>query len=169
MGKQYNNFHCIVDGWEDDKIKSVNEEICENCEKYSSRYIKYPLTIKGMEITFSDDCKRSLSKCGQLVKIIPCGEEYGNKTYLGILLGDLPISTIISFHPDSEKLHIGAMTNPSIFIPELKKIVYGCESWWKKIENPEDLKEITTDDIQNTWYVKLLIDMCSESKNSENS
>lgn len=153
-------WHCHVDGWEDEKIKTVTEDICEACEKYSSRYIEYPLTIQGIEDTFAENCKRSLSKCGQLVKIKPCGEEYGGKTYLGILLGDLPIHATVSFHHDDQKLHIGAMTNPAIFVPDMKKIIYGAESWWGEIERPEDLKDIAQDDIQNVWYVKLLNEMC---------
>lgn len=159
MGKKHVENHCVVDGWEDDKVEIVDADICEKCDRYKSQYIEYPLTVQGIENSFNKDCKYSLSKCGQLVKIKPCGKEYGGKTYLGILLGDLPIEALISFNHDDQKLHIGAMTNPAIFVPELKKIIYGVESWWGKIETPEDLKDITDDDIQNTWYVKLLQSM----------
>ena len=156
-------WHCCVDGWEDEKIKTVTEDVCEACEKYSSRYIEYPLTIQGIEDTFANECKQSLHQCGKLVKVAPCGKEYGGKTYLGILLGDLPIGATASFHNDDQKLHIGAMTNPAIFVPALKKIIYGMESWWGEIEKPEDLKDITPDDINNVWYVQLLKGM--EKKN----
>lgn len=155
---------CHVDGWADDKIKAVTEDVCESCEKFSSQYIEYPLTIQGIENTFAEDAKLHLHPCGSLVKIALCGEEHGGKTYLGILLGDLPIGTTVSFHHDDQKLHIGAMTNPAIFVPELKKIVYGMESWWSEIENPDDLKDITSDDIQNTWYVKLLNELSGGAK-----
>lgn len=128
----------------------------EECEHYKSRYIEYPLTIQGIQNNFTKDGMRSLYECGGLVKISPCGEEYGNKTYLGILLGDLPIGASISFHHDDQKLHIIPFTNPAIFVPELKKIIYGCESWWGEIESPEDFKEITSEDINNVWYVQLL-------------
>ncbi|MGE4484590.1 MAG: hypothetical protein AB7C97_05690 [Oscillospiraceae bacterium] len=156
MRKNGMEWHCHIDGWEDDKIKTVAEDICESCEKYKSRYIEYPLTIQGIEQTFIEDCKHHLHGCGQLVKINPCGKGYGGKTYLGILLGDLPIGTTVSFHHDDEKLHIGAWTNPAIFVPELKKIIYGMESWWEEIDKPEDLKDITPEIIQNVWYVKML-------------
>jgi len=159
MGKNHDEYHCVSDGWEDDKVKIITKDVCEDCEKYKSRYIEYPLTIQGIEGSFSEDCTHHLHGCGQLVKINPCGEEYGKKTFLGIMLGDLPISTTVSFHHDDQKLHIGAMTNPAIFVPELKKIIYGCESWWGEIESPDDLKDITNEDIQNTWYVKLLKSM----------
>ena len=61
------------------------------------------------------------------------------------------------------------MTNPAIFVPELKKIIYGCESWWGTINNQDDLSDlnISDDDIQNTWYVKLLHEMYNtENKQS---
>ena len=32
--------------------------------------------------------------------------------------------------------------NPGIFVPELGKIIYGCESWWSEIDNPEDLRDM---------------------------
>lgn len=159
MGPKMDEWHCVADGWEDSKVKTVTEDSCESCERFKSRYIEYPLTIQGIEDTFANDCKQSLHQCGKLVKINPCGEEYGGKTYLGILLGDLPIGTTVSFHHDDQKLHIGAMTNPAIFVPELKKIIYGCESWWGEIEKPEDLKDITPEVINNVWYVKLLKEM----------
>lgn len=131
----------------------------EDCEYYQSRYIEYPLTIQGIQNNFTKDGMRSLYECGSLVKISPCGEEYGSKTYLGILLGDLPIGAHISFHHSDQKLHISPFSNPAIFVPELKKIIYGCESWWGEIESSEDFKEITSEDINNTWYVQLLKSM----------
>lgn len=155
MGKNHNEHHCVSDGWEDDKVKLITEDVCEGCETYSSRYIEYPLTIQGIEDHFSENCKHHLYGCGQLVKINPCGEEYGGKTYLGILLGDLPISATVSFHHDDQKIHIGAMTNPAIFVPEIKKIIYGCESWWGKIADINQVKDITDADIENVWYVQL--------------
>lgn len=128
----------------------------EDCEHFKSRYIEYPLTIQGIQNNFTKDGMRSMYDCGTLVKINPCGEEYVNKTYLGILLGDLPIGAFISFHQDDQKLHISPHSNPAIFVPELKKIIYGCESWWGEIESLEDFKEITSEEINNVWYVQLL-------------
>jgi hypothetical protein len=129
------------------------------CEHYDSWFIEYPLTIDGIDNCFNKERVRSLYDCGKLVRISPCGEEYKGKTYLGILLGDLPIGAHISFNRESKILKVSPHTNPGIFVPELKKIIYGCESWWGEIENPEDLKDITSEDIENTWYVQLLKSM----------
>lgn len=66
----------FVWGYEDDEIHTCTEEECEQCKKYDSRYIEYPLTIKGIE-------NRPIEKCGFghtvgcLVAVRPCGEEFG--------------------------------------------------------------------------------------------
>lgn len=100
---------------------------------------------------------------GSLVAVRPCGEEYGDKTYLGIYLGELPIQILTSYDPHIGVLTNSTMDNPGIYVPELKKIVYGCGSWWNEIESEEDLKNITDEDIENTWYVKAYREMHSES------
>ena len=46
--------------------------------------------------------------------------------------------------------------NPAIYIPELGVTVYGCESWWSKINTTDDFSDISDLDIQNVWYVKLI-------------
>ena len=82
-------------------------------------------------------------------------EEYEGKTYLGVYLGDLPISHHITHDPKTKILKVGTMDNPAIFVPDLNKIIFGCASWWHKIENIDEIKDITKEDIENTWYVKL--------------
>lgn len=139
------DYQCLFEGYGDDEIHTCTEEECEQCEKYDSRYIEYLLTIKGIE-------NRPIEKCGFghtvgcLVAVRPCDEEYGEKTYLGIYLGELPIQILSSY-------------NPGIFVPELRKIVYGCGSWWREIKSVDELKAITDEDIENTWYVQLLQNM----------
>jgi len=98
-------------------------------------------------------------KCGALVSVRPCGEKYGDKTYLGILLGDLPLQVYASYNKESKELEIGGYSNPAIFVPELKEIVWGCGSWWGNIKSEEELRQISDDDIQNVWYVKMLKSM----------
>ena len=123
-------------------VKNVSRKDCENCSKFSSRYIEYPITVNGIE---SEEIK-------------PCGEEYENKSYLGIYLGELPISISASYDEDTGILRNRAVNNPAIFVPELKRIIYGYESWWREIESAEDVKGISDEDedIENTWYVGLL-------------
>ena len=99
--------------------------------------------------------KPLIGESGKLVKIRPCGEEYENKTYLGFLIGDLALGSSFKILEDKIQLN-WSLHNPAIFVPELGKVIYGCESWWSEIENIEELKQITDDDINNVWYVKLL-------------
>ena len=155
MGKNHDECHCVVDGWEDDKVKVVSMEQCEQCEKFDSKFIEYPLTIKGIDNAEIDTSGLGHT-CGTLCEISPCGKEYEGKSYIGIYLGDLPIAISTSYHRETGILENRTMNNPAIFVPELKTIIYGCESWWREIESIEDFKGISKDDIENTWYVKLL-------------
>lgn len=94
--------------------------------------------------------------CGTLVKVRPCGNEYEKKTYLGILLGDIALNISHSIDEKGIVTFERGRYNPAIFIPETRTIVYGCESWWGEIESEDELKQITDDDIENVWYVKML-------------
>ena len=154
MGKNHDESHCVVDGWEEE-VKIVNFEVCEKCDKYKSRYIEYPLTIQGIE---NSGIKISGlgHECGALCEIRPCAKEYGGKSYLGIYLGDLPTSIYSSYDENNGILSNRVTTNPAILVPELKKIIFGYESWWREIRSPEDFNGITEKDIENTWYVQLL-------------
>lgn len=127
-----------------------------DCDQFDSRYIEFPLTIYGIDNEFSIKNQLSFYECGTLVRISPCGDEYEGKTYLGILLGDMPMGAHIIFNRETKRIQVLPHTNPAIFVPELKRIIYGCESWWGEIRDPEDLRDITTEEINNLWYVQLL-------------
>ena len=148
----------------------VTEEDCENCSDYKSMYIEYPLTIDGINIENIEYntglYRRSI---GRPCKIRPCGDEYKNKTYLGLILGALPLYTNVSF--SKGYLNVSPVSNPAIFVFELKKIIFGSESWWSEINNIDDLKEITDSMIENQWYVKLLKELMEKDngKSKENS
>lgn len=108
--------------------------------------------------TFSHPTNKPIkcgSDTGSFVRIAPCGDEYGGKTYLGIYIGDVGLGSNISIDDDSVVCSWSSF-NPGILIPELNKIVYGCESWWGHIESESDLEQITDLDIENIWYVKAL-------------
>lgn len=94
-------------------------------------------------------------KMGALVQIRPCGKEYEGKTFLGFYLGEFALGSSITIEDDTIQLNWGHH-NPAIFVPEIGKIIYGCESWWQEIESEEQLKQITDKDIENVWYVQLL-------------
>ena len=82
-------------------------------------------------------------------------DEYKNKTYLGVFVGEFP--TGLSFKVSNDKFLVNAShKNPAIYIPELGKTVMGCESFWHEIEDETQLKEITDNDINNVWYIQAL-------------
>lgn len=121
-------YHCVVDGWEDDKVRICKKGECESCQKFKSKYIEYPITVHEIENKPIDTSGLGHEE-GSLVAIRPCAKI--NST----------------------------MNNPAIFVPELKKIIYGCESWWKTIRSVDEFSKISNEDINNTWYVKLLQSM----------
>lgn len=121
------------------------------CDEFDSRFIQYPIEVTKIDLNSdcSSDCRSDCSsdwrkrEIGQFVKIKPCGDEYKDKTYLGIYLGDLPIGHSVSHNTLTGVLNIGFRKNPAILVPDLKKIIYGMESWWSIIEKEEDLKNIS--------------------------
>lgn len=92
---------------------------------------------------------------GNLVSVRPCNEKYGDKTYLGFLIGDLALGSSIQITDDNKIQCNWSGYNPAIFVPELGEVIMGCASWWGHIESEEDFKRISDSDIENVWYVKL--------------
>lgn len=134
-----------------DESEIVSDETCESCDFFESRYIQYPLTINDIEtVPIINDCECCLCE------IKPCNEKYEDKSFIGIFFGYLPIMINSSYNKKTGILTNYPVNNPAIFVPELNKIIYGCESFWRKIEKVEDFEGITQEDIENTWYIKLL-------------
>ncbi len=142
------------------KKTQIEKQFC--CDDFKNQWLDYPFVCNDIKTDEIDYNKCLFHKIGALVKIRPCGDEYKNKTYLGFYLGDLPTQIVSSLNSKTSVLKISTMTNPAIFVPELKKIVFGYESWWGEIKDEKELKEITSDDIDNVWYVKLLKAMWGE-------
>lgn len=123
------------------------------CDEYDNRFIEYPIEVS--KINFAN-VKAQNAKSGILVRIRPCEDKYEGKTYLGLYLGDLATRATAEHSPKTKELNINFVTNPAIFVFDLKKIIFGYESWWGIIESEEELKKITDQDIDNIWYVKAL-------------
>ncbi len=129
--------------------------------------IKFPIKITGIEFS-----KREVhnpktltgAECGDLVSVRPCDAEFKGKTFLGVLLGEFALSQMVSFDKDTKKLNVSlAMHNPAIFVPSLRRIVWGCGSFWGRIKDESELCQISDDDIANVWYVKALRDSGTDS------
>lgn len=132
------------------------------------------LPLEIHKIQFHKD-ERSDPKTGSIVAIRPCAEKYNDETFLGIYIGCLSIQS----HPfikrekidgnDHNTLHIYDHQNPAIYVFKLKKIIYGIESYWKIIRNVDEFEELTDNDIENVWYVKLLKKMAENEQDSKKS
>lgn len=121
--------------------------------------IEYPIEVSGIKFDGEAIPLRGgiSARIGSFVKIRPCAEEYGDKTYLGLYLGDMTVSHSVFYDKESKELTFSnGMSNPAIFVFDLNKTIFGFESWWGLIKSEEELQEITDGDIENVWYVKAL-------------
>lgn len=136
---------------------------CHFCKGSGRQRMSFPWIVTKVDWdTQTPAVKPSLfNRDTTWVSIRPCSKELGDKTYLGWLLGDIAMSQMARIQKDGTLEISMAMHNPAIFVPELGRIIYGCESWWGAIETPEDLRKITDADIDNVWYVKALKDLTS--------
>lgn len=146
---------------DEEKAVVANEE-CENCDHYKSKYIEYPIVVNEIKIEKLEGY--CMYNAGIPVKIRPCGKEYEEKTYLGMYLGNQPWANRVSYNDENKVLTVKAATNPAIYVFALHKIIFGAESWWCPIKDPEEIKDITDDDINSTWYMQLLNAVSNETK-----
>jgi hypothetical protein len=126
---------------------------------------QFPREIAGVKVSKAYISGRS-GKVGSLVKVRPCGKEYNNETYLGIYIGDLAIDGSAMLNRDTNEIEVKHRTNPAMFVPKLKKLIFGCESYWTTIKSEKDFDEITDTDIDNVWYVKMMKEMWSKEQQS---
>lgn len=68
-------YHCVVDGWEDDKVRICKKGECESCQKFKSKYVEYPITVHEIENKPIDTSGLGHEE-GSLVAIRPCAKEY---------------------------------------------------------------------------------------------
>lgn len=135
--------------------------------------IKYPINVQDIECDFMNSFEPSIlsgGEIGDMVMIRPAGKEYDGKTFIGIFLGEAPIGVTVLYNEKLEILRVKkSHGNPAILVPELKKVIWGYESWWDVIESEEDLRQITDKDIENIWYVKTLKQLAAKEDSSENT
>ncbi len=131
----------------------------------------YPITVHGIESS-SQPLRPEVEGSryiGSWVAVRPCkpkGEP--ESTHLGIYLGDFATYVGASFHKENGVLVLSvAGRNPAMWVPDLKRVVYGMESWWRRLKTPEDLQQIQDTDIHSVFYVRALRDLTGEPTPSE--
>ena len=129
----------------------------ESVTRTSIGEVEYPIEITGVKLPRLGDKTNPHSRThvGDFVAVRPCAERFEGKTYLGIYIGVFPIDSTAWMKQDGT-LEVFAVGSSLIHIPSLAENVWGCGSWWKKIESEEALKQITDEMIDNIWYVKAL-------------
>ena len=138
------------------KPTKIDVSECDGCELFVNKYMEFPLEVEDIEKDELEYRKPLGHERGALVRVRPCGDEYAGKTFLGILIASAPTDIRVSYDHERKVLKVGlGMSNPMILIPETGTIVWGYESWWSEIRSVDELQEITDDEIDSTWYVKL--------------
>lgn len=115
------------------KNKLLDECDCDACDDYVSRYIEFPIAVNGID-TKTEDIDSYCDNHGQLVYIRLPDDA---KTYTGILLGELPYLPTTTYDSKTNKLTVQIINNPAIYVPDLKRVAYGAECWWRKLEPDE--------------------------------
>jgi len=134
--------------------------------------IQFPIIVDKITIRENEPYSQGWRKdsIGQFVAIRPVQKDFGNKTYLGIYLGELTImGPEILYNSDENELKVSrGYGNPAIYVFDLKRIIFGYESWWGVIKDEDDMRKITDADINDIWYVKALKQLASEDNNENN-
>ena len=137
---------------------------CYRCKGTGRIKKTFPWVVTNVRWEEGEILKPSLFDRGvKWVAVRPCDKELLGKTFLGVLLGDMALSTSVSLEGDGTLMVRRSMYNPAMYVPDLNRVVFGCGSWWAAINSPEGLHQITDADIQDVWYVKALKELSSDN------
>jgi hypothetical protein len=154
--------YCLEDAMASDVVQKLAEFEASMAqfsqENKVETDIQFPVEISGLESRMG--LPRTTERTGEWVSIRPVRD---TKTYLGIYLGDFTLECFHSYNLKTKILTAIPHRNPAIWVPDLKRVIWGCESWWGVIDTPEKLREISDADIQDIWYVKALKELTEKS------
>ena len=118
--------------------------------------VEWPVSsVQGVVVRQLPPLLTSIVKTGSPVAVRLAGEQ-DKRTHLGVYLGDLSRGHTSVFDVQENKFFVVLTSNPAMWVPALGRVVWGDESWWGEVESPEQLKQITDEDIANVWYVRAL-------------
>jgi hypothetical protein len=160
------DFHDSLD--KDAHLQRLFEQMAKEMKdwKFLEEKSDFPVEVSDVVVTDPNELNFMDGKVGSFVSIRPVDDP---KTYLGVYVGSFipPFDTTyhVGHNTVTKQLKImPTRTNPAIYVFDLKKIVWGCESWWGEITSEKDLKQITDQDIQSVWYVQALKALQEEKK-----
>jgi cell wall-associated NlpC family hydrolase len=116
--------------------------------------VAWPVEVRGVNVWVAPALLR-VATCGDLVRVRLAGEQ---ATHVGIYLGDLLVpSFLVAYRKSTQEFQVPVRTNPAIFVPALRRVVWGQESWWGPVKDAADLERaITAADIDGQPYVQML-------------
>jgi hypothetical protein len=120
--------------------------------------IKFPIEVKKIVAGVVPGLFPANGNSGAVVRVRLAGDT-ACKTHLGFMLGEMvhPGMILTAFDTEEQAVCVHLRSNPAMFVPALKRVVWGAESWWGLVKDAEDLeREITDQDIENTPYVAML-------------
>lgn len=158
------DFSKLICGKEHDECFSMDEDIGPICPDFVSRYIEYPIVVNSISVGSTAGLHPTDAGHMQFVRVRPCGEEYGGRTYLGIFLGDMVDFANVYRRGETKVLEVLQCTNPAMYVPELGKIIWGRESFWSRIASEADFKDITDEEQQNVFYMRWLRELAAGEK-----
>ena len=125
--------------------------------------IAFPVEVSG--VRNMPPRPRKMTNVGAWVAVRLVGDD--NRTYLGVHLGDQMRGQSYSYNVVTKEVTVYSLQNPAIYVPDLKRVVWGAESWWSVIVAPDQLRAITDADIEGQWYVQALRDMDTKADATE--
>ena len=150
----------------DGSYREIDPRTCETCARFKEKWLSFPMMTENILLEQPPEHPRKPfgANIGDIVAVRPCNPAYGDKTYLGVLVGEMP--TQIGLHSvsyDSNELAVlQDWFNPLIVVPELNVAVWGYESWWRVLKPGEGLEEITDEAILSQPYMAALMEFCRE-------
>lgn len=123
----------------------------KNCDDYNSRHMEFPMAVGEIVMHRADTSKHEAIP----VAVRLAGDDDA-ETYLGFMLDGVTSDFSMSYNRATKELNAFVYNIPTIFVPKLGRVVYGHESWWRRIKSEADLREITNEDISGQWYIVAL-------------
>lgn len=142
------------------QLQAAAEALPEPTGEGRETRLPEPFTVQGIASKGTAAWRPRMlfgGQCGDMVAVRPVAKEHGDRTYLGILLGEIAQGTSVGFRKsDGTLVYDMSWHNPAIFVPDLDTVIFGISSWWGLISSADQLRDITDADIDGVWYVKAL-------------
>ena len=117
----------------------AKEKVCEDwmAEMLGAWHprLEYPFPVHGITYGKEPVVYHKRREVGCYVAVRPCDKELAGKTFLGIYLGDIALHPGVLYNKKDGVLEVKhLMHNPAIWVPDLKRIIFGCGSSWTVIK-----------------------------------